>query len=146
VTAPDPAGLPTPPQGLPQQRYPVAPTRRRGWGPVVAGLIVGLVLGGGGVAIAWVLTTGATGVDADADAVCDIVERTGDPPDMRDMSLEYMRRWAGVGELGASLAEGDASYKPLADALEKVSLAIRAFDVDEMRAAIQESRQRCADL
>jgi hypothetical protein len=86
---------------------------------------------------------GSDGVEADAEAVCGIIERT--PPYTEDASVEELRRW-GVTEVGPSLAAQDAKYKPLADALTEALEAIQQFDREGMDRSVDRVKELCEDL
>ncbi len=146
MTTQDPAEQSTPPTGFPA---PQPPPHRQSAPPVnrmlLLGLIIGLVVGAGGVGLAWGLN-GGSGASADARAVCGIVARTPDPPaNLRDISTEYARRWS-VGDVAASIAATDATYQPLADSLRDVLRTVRSLNPDRMRDAIGKAKQVCADL
>jgi hypothetical protein len=111
---------------------------------LLLGLALGLVVGAGGVGLAWGL--GSSGGGTDAEAVCGIVARTPDPPDdFRDLSIEYVRRWS-ISDVAESIAAADGTYRPLADALRGVVRSLRTLDPDEMRTSIADAREACDDL
>jgi len=128
------------PQGVPPQGFqqPYGPPRRR-WGMLVAGLVIGLVVGGGGLGLAWMLSSGSSGTDIDA--VCDLVART--EPLTKDFELGDMRRLAGVGELAAALAEDDPTHKPLATALEEGVRAAQNFDLEQSGTSLRRAQDIC---
>ena len=131
---------PAQPPPAPQQAV-TSPVNRM----LVLGVLVGLVVGAGGVGLAWGLS-GSSGAAADADAVCGIILRTPDLPEKPDdITLEYTQRWA-VSEVAESIAKGDATYRPLADALGDVLTSLRNFRTDDMRTAMGRARQICEDL
>jgi hypothetical protein len=112
---------------------------------LLLGLALGLVVGAGGVGLAWGFSTGS-GAKADAEAVCGIIARTPDPADnVRDINLQYAQRWT-IGEVVASIAATDGTYKPLANALREVQTSLRTLRPDKMRVAIDKARQACDDL
>ncbi len=138
-------GAPPPPEPQPHPQY--VPKRRPGVAILVIGLIIGVVVGGGGIAL--ILLTGSgpsSGPAADAAAVCGIVERTPDvPANPEEISLEYMQRWS-ISDVAASIAKTDTKYKPLADSLNAVLMSIRQLDLKEMRSSIQQARAACDQL
>jgi hypothetical protein len=128
------------PQGFQQQFGPpvYGPPRRR-WGMLVAGLVVGLVVGGGGLGLAWMLSSGGSG--SDIDAVCELV--AGTEPLTKEFELGDMRRLAGVGELAAALAEDDPTHKPLATALEESVRAAQSFDLEQSGTSLRRAQDIC---
>jgi hypothetical protein len=119
------------------------PPPRRRWGVLTVGLAIGLVVGAGGLGLAWALSSGGSGTDvtADYDAVCGLVANT--KPLTRDFELGDMRRLGGVSELAAALAEADSTHKPLADALEKSVLAAQNFDLDGSGTSLRRAQDIC---
>jgi hypothetical protein len=129
-----------PDQSAPSTQPPSRATRL-----LVLGVLAGLVVGAGGVGLAWGLSGGSDAAE-DASAVCGIVLRTPDlPNEPGDITLEYTQRWA-VSEVAASLAAADATYRPLADALRDVMTSLRQFRQDEMRSAMSNAKRICEDL
>lgn len=128
--------LPPPQPALPD---PGGPGRAQ---LLLFGLLAGLVLGAGVLALAWAVSA-SDGVDADAEAVCGIIERTEIPTE--DTSEEELRRW-GVTEVAPSLVARDPEYRTLAEALERAARAVRNFDRDEIEEATTRARELCADL
>jgi hypothetical protein len=123
-----------------------ARTARQG---LVAGLAVGLLVGGGGVGLAWAFTSGASDDAAqnDAAAACMAIEESEVPSAEDDeLPLDLMRRWAGAGELAGAAAEADSGYQSLADELETVSRGIATFEFDQVEEAAQNAKDLCADL
>lgn len=114
------------------------PPRRR-WGMLVTGLVIGLVVGGGGLGLAWMLSSGGSGTDIDA--VCELV--AGTEPLTMEFELGDMRRLGGVGELAAALAEDDPTHKPLATALEESVRAAQVFALDESGTALRRAQDIC---
>src|SRR5690349_19578269 len=68
--------------------------------------LAGLVVGAGGVGLAWALTgkSEATGTDADARAVCGILARTPDPVNFDQFGLPDAQRWAATADLATAIA------------------------------------------
>lgn len=110
---------------------------------VVIGLVVGLVFGAGIASLVWALTTDVDGGNDDVTAVCGVVERT--PVPNEDTPMEELRRW-GIGEVMPSVAKTNPAYRQLADALQEVVESMQQLDFDGMRAAIDRSKQLCADV
>jgi hypothetical protein len=132
-----------PPPGSPQPGY--RPPRRTG--PLVVAVVAGLVVGAGAVGLAWLLSA-PNDAEADAAAVCGVLDRTPVPKDaksMEDISAEDFRRWA-VAEVGPSMAKRDPDLKPLADALGKILPSIQRFDIEEARKAIDRATELCDDV
>lgn len=138
-----PQGFPPPvvPQGYAPPAY--GPPRRR-WGGLVAGLLIGLLVGAGGLGLVWALTSGGTGSGGDDyEVVCGLVVRT--EPLTEDYELGDVRRLAGVGELAAALAEEDPTRQPLADELEKSVRAVKLFEVDQAGTSLRRAQDICRD-
>lgn len=117
------------------------------WPLVIAGLGVGLVIGGAVVGIPWALTSGGpTGTDADVAAACDAIARTDNLDPVTH--LADFRRWGAAAELAAAAAEADPSLKPLSEAVRKpidvVNASFRA-EGPAFTAAVTTARQACAD-
>lgn len=116
---------------------------------LVAGLVLGLVLGGGGVALGWVLSSSGGGDSnsavADADAACALLERMSSELDPSKQLAEY-HRWGAVFSLASAAAEEDERYKELADAMKTpVTIVQRTFDGQspEFVDAVAEARLAC---
>ncbi|MEU6646237.1 hypothetical protein ABZ863_27340 [Saccharomonospora sp. NPDC046836] len=114
---------------------------------VVLALAAGLLLGGGGVGLAWLLTSSeAEGAAADAEAACTVVRRTTDLDPVENVAA--YRRWAGAAEIAAA-GEADKRYQPLADAVRKpvnILQQMMSTDSQEYTDALSAARQACADL
>jgi hypothetical protein len=144
MSYPPPPGHPPP--GQPQPGYGYPPPRRR-TGPLVVAVVIGLVVGAGAVGLTWLLST-PSDADADAAAVCGVLDRTPVPTDeksMESISEEDFRRWA-IAEVGPSMAKRDPDLEPLADALGKILPAIQRFEIDEARKSIDRAAELCDDL
>jgi hypothetical protein len=142
---PQPPGYPPPP-GQPSPGYGYPPTRRR-TAPLVVAVVIGLVVGAGAVGLTWLLST-PSDAEADAVAVCGVLDRTPVPTDeksMESISEEDFRRWA-ISEVGPSMAKRDPDLEPLADALGKILPSIQRFDIDEAKKAIARATELCDDL
>jgi hypothetical protein len=143
MTYPPPG--PPPPPGTPSPGYGHPPRRRTA--PLVVALVVGLVVGAGAIGLTWMLSA-PSDAEADAAAVCGILERTPaltDEKSMEDISQEDFRRWA-VSEVGPSMAKRDPDLKPLADALGKILPSVQRFDIDGAKKAINRANELCDDL
>ncbi|HYJ69456.1 MAG TPA: hypothetical protein VEX15_17525 [Nocardioidaceae bacterium] len=134
-----PAPMPAPLTDAPSR------TDRKG---LVAGLVVGLLVGGGGVALAWVMTSDdpAAGAETDATAACLAIEDTDIPEPEDDLDLATAQRWGGAAALAMGAAESDDRFQPLADELERASLGIRALDLEQAEDSFQKTQDICADL
>lgn len=123
--------------------------KRSRWPMLVAGLVLGLVLGGGGVALGWVLSSSGGGGSTaanDADAACALLERMSSELDPSKQLAEY-HRWGAVVSLAAAAAEEDRRYKDLADATRvPMNIVHRSFDGEspEFADAVAEARLACA--
>ncbi|MHC3451519.1 hypothetical protein [Streptomyces prasinus] len=147
-----------PPQ--PQQPYqapvppppPAAPARSRG--PLVAALLVGLLVGGGGVGATWALTGGPSGAGGsagdDARGACDALAGVDESKfSTKGKAGELaMYRFAGAFDLSTAAAAGDSSYEPLAKALGRARHRhLQVFEVDaEVKKELARARGICAGL
>lgn len=146
---PGPAGPAGPfgPQAQPGPSWSPGPRPGRRW--VVPAAVAGLVLGAGGVGLAWTLTTGgaAEGAEADAAAACEVVART--PAIDLEGNYASYRRWGAAAELAAAAGELDPRYASLGEALAKpLWIAQETFDTKstEFSEAMTAARAACADL
>ncbi|MGW1668398.1 hypothetical protein [Streptomyces sp. NPDC002324] len=143
-----------PPASPPSPAPPTAPPVG-GRGPLVAVLLIGLLLGGGGVGTAWALTgsdeTGpSSGPAADAQGACaalagfDASKYTA----KGDEGKVALYRWNGAVVLSEAAAAADRVYQPLADALRRASRRQQVvFEFDaQVKKDIAQSRKICADL
>jgi hypothetical protein len=129
-----------------QPALPQPPSRSKR--AIVVAVLAGLVIGGGGVGLAWALTAKSdpTGTDADAQAVCGILARTPDPVNFDQFGLADAERWAAAGNLADAVAAVNARYRPLADALRDAHNAVTQLDLPNVRSAAGKARQLCANL
>jgi hypothetical protein len=122
------------------------PPRARG--ALLAGVIVGLVVGGGGVGLGWFLVAGGAGLigavpaaQHDVDVACDAVARTQRLDIVNDFA--GYQRWTGASLLARSAAEADPRYKDLADALGKpMQIAAMQLTTEGPEVAEAEARAR----
>jgi hypothetical protein len=85
------------------------------WRSLVIGLAVGLVIGAGGVTLAWSITDQQpSDAAADAEATCALTRRTAQT-EPGDKFADY-GRWIAASALAKIAAGGDPQYKPLEDA------------------------------
>jgi hypothetical protein len=150
-------GQPGPPSpglgqpGYPQQGFqqPFAPppygptggaTPGRSRTALLVGIVIGLLVGAGGLGLAWALSPGDSGGE-DVEAVCGLVART--EPLSKDFAVGDMRRLAGVSELAAALAEADQAHQPLAGALEDSVRAAQMFDLPKSGSSLREAQEIC---
>ncbi|WP_197320749.1 hypothetical protein [Saccharomonospora sp. NB11] len=139
-----------PPPQQPPQPLPEAPTARKGWGRVLAGALVGLLVGGGGVGLTWFLLAddAAEGAEADARDACAIVERTPTVEPTKE-SAAHMYRWGAAAGLAMAAAEADPTYESLSEAIRKPYILFqRYFDIEnaEFQSAMTDARTACADF
>lgn len=144
----EPQGVPPQgqvPQGFPQPFGPPAhippsygPPRRQ-WGALITGLALGLVVGAGGLGLAWALSSDDSGTDYDA--VCGLITRT--EPLSKEFELGDMQRLGGVSQLAAALAEDDPTHKPLAEALDESVRAAQMFDLDQSSTSLRQAQAIC---
>ncbi|MFJ7147882.1 hypothetical protein ACIQVT_06745 [Streptomyces sp. NPDC100445] len=131
---------------------PTVPTAGRG--PLVAALLIGLLVGGGGVGMAWALTGGPSDAGSsamdDARGACEAL----DGVDASKLSTrgkageQALYRFAGATALATAAAAGDSSYKPLAEAITRArNRQNQVFQVDAtVKKELAEARGICADL
>lgn len=113
-----------------------------------AGVLVGALLGGGGVAVAWSASGGTApnGADADAAAACLAIDKA-DTPTLKSLDLTVARRWEAAADLAEAAAAGDAEYRPLADSLIRVRQAMQLTNLGiEFTTSITRAKQFCASL
>ncbi|MFF2507551.1 hypothetical protein ACFVTY_29830 [Streptomyces sp. NPDC058067] len=134
----------------------VAPPPRSRTTTVVVSLLLGLVLGGAGVAVAWSLSDGS-GSSAegyrpadDARAACRALDGF-DESKYTGKGAEgeiALNRYAAAGALSASAAAGDTEYQPLAQAIRRSQERhARMFDFDEKaKKDLGEARRICKGL
>lgn len=108
---------------------------------MIVGLVVGLVVGAGGLGLAWAVSSGGSGDDVDA--VCGLIERT--QPLTQEFELGDMRRLGGVSELAAALAEDDPAHQPLAEALQDSVRAAQGFDIPRSAASLRQAQDTCPE-
>ncbi|WP_241518994.1 hypothetical protein [Streptomyces sp. CB03238] len=149
---PPPSATPVPPSTPPAS----APAPHRRTGSVIAALLFGLVLGGGGVGAAWALNderdspAAGAGPAGDARAACQALDGFDESkyvakgPD-GDVAIN---RYAAAGALSASAAAGDATYKPLAQAIRRSQdLHAQVFGFnEEVKSHLREARRICEGL
>ncbi|MFF9089956.1 hypothetical protein ACF1BE_26805 [Streptomyces sp. NPDC014991] len=122
--------------------------------PLVAALLVGLLVGGGGVGMTWALTGGTSGAGSsavdDARGACEAL----DGVDESKLSTkgktgeQVLYRFAGAFDLATAAAAGDSSYKPLARAITRAQNRHRlVFEVDAVvKKELAKARSICTDL
>ena len=113
-----------------------------------AGALLGLLLGAGGVAIAWSAKATSdvpSGAEADAAAACLVIGKA-ETPTLKGLDLTVARRWDAAAELAEAAAAGDAGYRPLADSLAKVRQAMQLTNLGiEFTSSITRAKEFCAD-
>ncbi|MFI7006278.1 hypothetical protein [Streptomyces sp. NPDC050145] len=149
---------PQQPQGAPAQApHPAASPAPRGrTTALLVPLLVGLVLGGGGVAAAWALTgdsgatAGGTAPADDARAACRALDgfdakKYGTKGAEGDIAVN---RYSAAGTLSAAAAAGDSRYRPLAEAVRRAqNRQSRVFEFDAtVKKDLEKARGICADL
>ncbi|MBK1789318.1 hypothetical protein [Prauserella cavernicola] len=138
-----------PQQPFQPQYQPQAPAPKSRRGPVLLGLVAGLVVGGGGVGLGWLFSSssGDEGAQADAAAACDILDRT--PEVDLDADLSGFFRLSAASALAAAAAEVDGAYEPVNGALREVGQYVqRRMDTesDDFVAALDAARAACSEL
>ncbi|MEU5080867.1 MULTISPECIES: hypothetical protein [Streptomyces] len=133
-----------------------APTSDRRFRPSPAvAVAAGLVLGAGGVGIAWALSgdDGSSGDGAadDARRACVTLESFDESADMDNDAQRNIafNRLGGATALSAAAAAGDREYKPLADAVQQVlNHQMRADDFTDpgFRKDLKAARSLCDRL
>lgn len=121
-------------------------------------LLVGVLVGGAGVGVAWALTGGTPetdgGAGADARGACDALAGLDESKlvpksKVREQEREQaLYRFAGAFDLATAAAAGDSSYEPLAEAITRAHNRHRqVFEVDaEVKKELAKARGICADL
>ncbi|WP_256923681.1 MULTISPECIES: hypothetical protein [unclassified Streptomyces] len=134
----------------------VPPPRSRG--PLVTALLVGLLVGGAGVGVAWALTGGTPDTDSSAGgdargacgALAGLDESKLAPEDkVSEQEREQaLYRFAGAFDLATAAAAGDSSYEPLAEAITRAHNRHRqVFEVDTgVKKELARARKICAGL
>ncbi|PXY17272.1 hypothetical protein DI005_34275 [Prauserella sp. PE36] len=129
------------------QPQPPAPRSRRA--PLLLGLLVGVLLGGGGVGLGWLLSSSgdAEGAQADATAACDLVART--PHVDLEADLTGLYRLSAASSLAGAAAEADGAYEPVNEALrDVVNYVQRRMDAESegFRESMAAARAACAEV
>ncbi|MQA11400.1 MAG: hypothetical protein GEU98_23185 [Pseudonocardiaceae bacterium] len=128
-----------------------APQRTGGRGGrwLMLGIVIGLILGGGSVAWAWVLNSN-NGATADGATACEILDRMDlsrlekvqDPGDL------IAHRWAAVRAIGNAAAELSPEYVAFSEAItnaHKLLTLPEGADMPAALAQIQVARDRCLE-
>ncbi|MFF5991497.1 hypothetical protein [Prauserella flavalba] len=116
---------------------------------LLLGVLVGVLLGGGGVGLGWLLSSSgdAEGAQADATAACDLVART--PHVDLEADLTGFYRLSAASALAGAAAEADDAYEPVNEALRDVVNHVqRHLDTrgEDFRTAMDAARTACADV
>ncbi|MGW3728296.1 hypothetical protein [Streptomyces sp. NPDC000851] len=117
-------------------------------------VLVGLLVGGAGVGLAWALSDGTskTGSSAgdDARGACDALAGVDESKlfTKGKAGEQALYRFAGAFDLATAAAAGDSSYEPLAEAITRAHNRYRQFfKVDtEAKRELAKAREICADL
>jgi hypothetical protein len=138
--------FPPPNRYAPLADPPPRPPRRRL--PVVLGLVAGLIIGGGGVGLGWLLSSGPaepSGPAAEAAAACTAIRGAALPAGGADVTETSARRWVGAGELAGAAAAADPRYRQLGDALGTVEHAVETLDTgsDRTQDAVRQAQAIC---
>lgn len=108
-----------------------------------AGVLLGLLIGGGGVAVAW-SATATSDTPSGAAAACLVIDEA-ETPTLKGLDLTVARRWDAAAELAEAAAAGDATYRPLADSLAKVRQATQLTNLGiEFTTSITRAKEFCA--
>jgi hypothetical protein len=135
---------------MPPQQPAYYPPPRRRLGLLVIGLVVGLIIGGGGVALGWSLTGGSTtsaaGPGAEAQAACLAIRGVQLPTRPQDLTLAEGDRWVGAAALAEAAGKGDGTYQQLSTALDKVGNGIEELNTNsaQVTAAAAQAQGICA--
>ncbi|MES4906976.1 MULTISPECIES: hypothetical protein [unclassified Streptomyces] len=152
MSSQQPAPAPIPPDAAPAS--PAAPAPRKSPRALAAALIVGVLIGGAGVGVAWAVsgdTSSSNDAAGDARDACralnglDTSKYTDDGP-QGDVARN---RFGAAIALSAAAAGGDATYKPLAEALLMAqNQHARTFDFGNsaVKKNLDKAHQICDDL
>ncbi len=146
-----------PPQPDPVPVATTAPASppRRPFGPLLAALVAGLVLGGGGVGAVWALSgddgdTPGRGPAADARGACAALDgfdetKYGTKGKQGEVAIN---RYYAANTLATAAAAGDKRYKPLADAIRgsQYRLADELEFTAKVMKELNKARGFCDDL
>ncbi|OMI37267.1 hypothetical protein SPAR_21917 [Streptomyces sparsogenes DSM 40356] len=142
------------PGPIPPSDAPLSPPPRRGRGPLVAALLVGVLLGGAGVGVAWAVSGddgSANDAAGDARDACralngiDESKYTAKGPE-GEIALN---RFGAALTLSAAAAAGDDRYKPLSDAmlrLQSEHARTYNFGDSKVKKSLAEARRLCQDI
>jgi hypothetical protein len=151
-----PFGQPPGPAATPGPHgYPTAPTPGGPQGPAsgfaaarprtrfafLIGAFVGLVLGGGGVALGWLASTAG---QPEANAACAAVARTATFDPANDVAGYY--RWGAASAMALAAAEAEPQYQALYDAINRpldVFTYTFSTEAPEFLDAVAKARQAC---
>ncbi|RST16392.1 hypothetical protein E2C00_01085 [Streptomyces sp. WAC05374] len=115
----------------------------------MAALLVGLLLGAGGVGVAWAVSAGG-GAGGDARGACDALAGVDESKFTAKGKAgeQMMYRFAGAYDLATAAAAGDSSYQPLAEAVTRANHRFRqVFEADaEVKKELAKARGICAGL
>ncbi|MEU1787557.1 hypothetical protein ABZ553_17090 [Streptomyces sparsogenes] len=143
------------PGPIPPSDAPLSPSPRRGRGPLVAALLVGVLLGGAGVGVAWAVSGGddvsANDAAGDARDACRALSGfDGAKYTAKGADGEIaLNRFGAAITLSAAAAAGDDRYKPLAETMRRVQgQHARTFDFADSRVkkSLDEARRLCQDI
>ncbi|MFI8203484.1 hypothetical protein [Streptomyces sp. NPDC085937] len=122
----------------------------------MAALLVGLLVGGAGVAAAWALTGGDStpqrnaGADSDAHGACAALAGLDESEILAKgkQGEQALYRFAGAVDLATAAAAGDSAYGPLAETLTRSRNRYQqVFGVDaDVKENLAEARSLCAGL
>jgi hypothetical protein len=141
----------TPGPGQPSWSAPAPPTvapRRRVPGGVLIALVVGLVVGGGGVGLGWLLSNNAgSGDQADAQAACDIINRVGPFPGGASVGTVDDFRWGAAYALTNAAVKEDGRYTALANAVQQAMKAINSSSGSaQINDLVSQAKAACTNL
>lgn len=115
--------------------------------PVIAALVGGLLIGAGGMAAGWgVSSSTSTGADADAAAACAALSRITDEEFGSDLGV--VSRFQGAYALAFAAAHAEWSFESLNEKFKEANRYVSRNDLDDPEAleAIAAARQACEDL
>lgn len=157
MTEPQPFAQSEQPQFAQPQQYrqalpPPPPPRRLGL--FIVGIVLGVAVGAGGVALGWSVSgsgggkTNASGsgqATADENAACESI-RGLDASGNTRMDATTAYTWSGAAQLAMAAGDLDSRYKQLSDEMHRVLEGVLTLDLNspEVSLAAQQAQNFCA--